>query len=165
MKCCRGSWRTNRGVHYGSRGFFAVYKSRQRPVSFTLLRTDCEGRQVWVRWIGNNSRKYDQKVEDVPAQCVLDEDRPSSVGRTVQVRLGHRTRARIWQGTVIQSLPPPSALELVLPAKRARTRKQRYVMYCTCLHICTGTCCVIVEICMYTCIIKLMHLCRNGSRK
>ena len=78
---------------------------------------------VRVRWLGNNSKKYDQKVEDVPAQCVLDEDRPPSVGRTVRVRLGHGERARIWKGTVLQSLPAPSALELALPAKRTHSER------------------------------------------
>ena len=83
-----------------------MYNSRQRPVSFTLLRTDCEGWQTpWcgcdgsVTILGSTIRKWRTYL--------------------LWVRLGHRTRAHIWQGTVIQSLPPPSALELALPAKRA----------------------------------------------
>ena len=72
--------------------------------------------KVRVRWTGNKSR-YDNKVEDVPAHCILEEDRPASVGRSVRVQLDQG--GRIWKGVVEDLLSPPSALELALPANRA----------------------------------------------
>ena len=51
--------------------------------------------KVRVRWTGNKSR-YDNKVEDVPAHCILEEDRPASVGRSVRVQLDQG--GRIWKG-------------------------------------------------------------------
>ena len=83
--------------------------------------------KVRVRWVGNKSR-YDNKVEDVPAHCILEEDRPASIGRSVRIQLD--IRGRIWKGVVEDLLSPPSALELALPAKRALSdAKVRYTLY------------------------------------
>ena len=87
---------------------------------------------VRVRWTGNKSR-YDNKVEDVPAHCILEEDRPASVGRSVRVQLDQG--GRIWKGVVEDLLSPPSALELALPANRAKVRYTVLVRtyMCTCI--------------------------------
>ena len=94
--------------------------------TFTLLRTDCKGWQT--PWCGC----------DGSATITGNTIRPPNVGRTVRVRLGHGTRARIWKGTVLQALPAPSALELALPAKRAHSETTvRCVLYMfayTCMY-------------------------------
>ena len=116
--------------------------------------------KVRVWWTGNKSR-YDNKVEDVPTHCILKDDMPASVGRSVRVQLDQG--GRIWKGVVEDLLSPPSALELALPAKRAlsgaKVRYTRAYMYtcifCKCvinvLYVHTArvhVCCILVVSCI-----------------
>ena len=69
-----------------------------------------------LRWVGNGSKRYDGRHEDVSVDCIVEEDCsvPLQVGSTVRVR---GVRARVWTGVVVEILEPPSALELALLVK------------------------------------------------
>ena len=92
-----------------------------------------------LRWSGNSSRKYDGRVEDVPIRCVLLEDLPLAVGKSVRARLDSGAGERVWSGTVVETRSVPSALELALPEKRATANKEdppEQVHLATRMYIC-----------------------------
>ena len=80
--------------------------------------------RVRIRWGSNNSKKYDGKVEDVPAQWVTDGS--VAVGGTVRVNV---EEGRTWAGTVIELFYQQNPLDLALPIKRTRHKSPAS---CTC---------------------------------
>jgi hypothetical protein len=71
--------------------------------------------RVRVRWGSNNSKKYDGKIEDVPAQWVTGGS--VAVGEVVTVSI---KGGKSWNGTVIEVFYQKNPLDLALPIKRTR---------------------------------------------
>lgn len=69
--------------------------------------------RVRIRWGSNNSKKYDGKVEDVPAHWVTDGS--LAVGGIATVNVGG---GRSWAGRVIEVFYQENPLDLALPVKR-----------------------------------------------
>ena len=68
-----------------------------------------------IRWGCNNFKKYDGKVEDVPAQWVIDGS--LAEGGQVTVNIGG---GKTWAGTVTEILYQQNPLDWALPIKRSR---------------------------------------------
>ena len=81
--------------------------------------TDDIGRSVEkirIRWGANRSRKYDGKVEDIPAEWVVGSEK-LGIGKTVDVKVGGGCT---WTGVIVEFSHHKNLLELALPVKRTR---------------------------------------------
>ena len=94
------------------RGGGAAY---ELPSGSTQVASERTVERVRIKWGSNNSKKYDGKVEDVPAQWVVDGS--LTVGRTVTVNVGVE---RTWAGTVMELMYRQNPLDLALPIRRTR---------------------------------------------
>ena len=59
------------------------------------------------------------RVENVPVRCVLEEDLPLTVDKSIRVLLDCGAGERLWSGAVVKEKKLASALQLALPEKRA----------------------------------------------
>ena len=81
---------------------------------------------VRVRWEGNNSRKYDGRVQDIAVKFVEEEDMNGlTVGAVVRVRWGRQMRR--WRAVVVDLLrgePSPDMTDTAgKPAKKRASEK------------------------------------------
>ena len=88
---------------------------------------------VHLQWSGNRSRKYDGRVKDVPVWCVLKEDLPLTVEKSVWVLLDCGAGEQFWSGTVVEKKQLPSALQLAQPKKQAVHQVDQVHVYLTVL--------------------------------
>ena len=68
--------------------------------------------RIHLKWVDNGFKRYDGRIEDVPWECIVDEDRAVTieVGRNVQARFGQR----VWMGVVVETLERPSFVDMAL---------------------------------------------------
>ena len=83
---------------------------------------------VRLSWSGNHSHKYDGRIENVPMHCVLEEDLPLQVGKSVRIPLDCGGGEQVWSGMVVEKKRLPSVLQLALPEKRAAYRDQVLIL-------------------------------------
>ncbi len=83
---------------------------------------------VRVRWDGNSSTCYDGRVQDIPRQCVVDEDlNEMAAGSTARFKWGKN--ARTWRAVVIlvdadadayEAEPAPSVVATTTETERGK---------------------------------------------
>ena len=81
---------------------------------------------VRVRWEGNNSRKYDGRVQDIAVKFVEEEDMNRlTAGAVVRVRWGRQMRR--WRAVVVDLLRGESSQDMAdtagKPAKKRASEK------------------------------------------
>ena len=112
----------NRTVYQGGG---AAYELSSGSVESRQVTSERTVERVRIRWGSNNSKKYDGKVEDVPAQWVVDGS--LTVGRIVTVNVGGE---KTWAGTVMELLYRQNPLDLALPIKRTRHQSPVCCTFC-----------------------------------
>ena len=85
-----------------------------------------EEQMVRVRWEGNNSRKYDGRVQDIAVKFVEKEDMDGlAVGALVRVRWGRQMRT--WRAVVVDLLhgePHPATADTAKKAVKKRASEK-----------------------------------------